>query len=213
MRHLKTLALAAVAAGALMALVGAGTASASILCSTTVETCQEAQKLQFNTILDFSLSPGTSALLKETAVEGGATLDTCKSSTKKGIITSVGSSTETVTGEFTEVTWGTCTFPTSTTLKGKFEVHKIAGTSNGTVTADGETRVTINTIFFGSCVYSVPSGGSIGDLTEGNPAILHTNAVAHKTTGSEAVCPTTAITTATYVLTSPAGTTVSVGSG
>lgn len=206
MKYVKKLALAAVAAGALMAFVGAGTASATTLCSTTVSACPEAQRVTGSLV--FSLSSGTSALLKETGEEG-STLDTCKSSNVKGNITSAGSSTTTTTGELTELSWGSCTFPTSTTLLGKLEIHKIAGTSNGTLTSDSETRVTINTVLFGSCVYTVPPEKSIGDLTEGNPAVFHANAVAKKTTGAAGVCPETSVWTATYTLTTPA-TTVSV---
>ena len=210
MKYIKMLALAAVAVGALMAFIGAGTASATELCSTTTAAgvaCPAGQKVTGP--LFFSLTG--SALLKETsAPEGnGETLETCKSSNLKANITNSGSSTATVTGEITEFTWGGCTFPTTTTLKGKVEIHKIAGTSNGTVTADTETRFTTNSFFFGSCVYTVPVEKSMGDLTEGNPAILHINAVVHKTTSSEFACPTTAIWTATYTLTEPK-TTVSV---
>ena len=210
MKYIKMLALAAVATGALMAFIGAGTASATELCSTTTAAgvaCPAGQKVTGN--LFFSLTG--SALLKETsAPEGnGETLDTCKTGNVKGNITNGGSATTTVTGEITELTWGSCTFPTTTTLKGKLEVHKIAGTSNGTLTADTESRVTIQTFFFGSCVYTIPPGKSIGDLTEGNPAVFHANAVAHKATGSEFACPTTSVWTATYTLTEPK-TTVSV---
>ena len=214
MEHLKISVLVVVATGALMALAGAATASATVLCSTTADPCQAGQKWPAKTILDFSLTSGTSLEMKETGEpEGsGEVLKTCKSSRFKSEISSSGSSTATVTGPVTELTWGACTFPTSTVLKGKLELHKIAGTSNGTVTADGETRWTTNTFFFGSCIYTVASEKSMGDLTEGNPALFHINTVAQKTTGSEFTCPATAVWTATYTLTSPAGTTLSVSS-
>jgi hypothetical protein len=70
--------------------------------------------------------------------------------------------------------------------------------------------VTINTFFFGSCVYTVPSGASLGDLTEGKPAIFHANAIAHKVAGSCSLGPETAIWTGTYNLTEPKETTLSV---
>jgi len=202
MKYVKMLALAAVAAGALMAFIGAGTASATELCSTTLApgACPAAQKV--TGALVFSLSEGTSALLKETGAEGG-TLDTCKTSEVGGEITNSGSSTTTVTGSINKLTWGSCTFPTTTTVTGGLECHKITGTSNCTLTADGVTKVTINTVFFGTCVYTVESGESIGDLTEGNPAVFHANAVAKKQEGSNLACPETSVWTATYTLTSP----------
>jgi len=216
MKYLKMFALAAVAAGALMAFIGAGTASATELCSTTTAAgvaCPAGQKWGAGTIIDFSLTSGTSAELKETsAPEGeGKSLDTCTGSetTVKGELTNAGSATETATGKITELKWKTCTFPTSTTQLGRLEIHRIAGTSNGTVTSDEETKVTINTVFFGSCVYTVESGHSIGDITEGNPAVFHANAVAHQVSNNP-VCPTTSVWTATYTLTSPSGTTLSI---
>ncbi len=207
MKYVKMLALAAVAAGALMAFIGAGTASASVLCSTTTEAgkCPEAQIWPNKTVIDFSLTPETSALLKETGAEG-KTLDTCKVSTVKGELTNAA----VATGKITELTWGTCTFPTKTVLNGGLQVDRIAGTSNGTVTSDGITEVTINTILFGSCIYTVESGKSIGTLTEGKPAVFTANASAIKTAGAAAACPETSVWTASYTLTSPTNTTLSV---
>jgi hypothetical protein len=208
MKYVKMLALAAVAAGALMAFVGAGTASASTLCSTTADPCPTAQKWG-KIPIKFSLTKETSALLKETGAEGG-TLDTCKSSEVEGEITNTGTATESVTGPITKLSWGSCTFPTTTTVLGKLSIDKIAGTSNGTLTSDGPTKVTINTVFFGTCVYTVESGKSIGDVTEGNPAVFHANAVAKKQEGSNFACPETSVWTATYTLTAPTNTTLSV---
>jgi len=209
MKYVKMLALAAVAAGALMAFIGAGTASATELCSTTTAAgvaCPAGQKI--SGVVSFSLVAGGSAELKETDPETGV-LDTCTTSEVEGEITNSGSSTTTVTGKLTKLHWTNCKFPTSTTELGKLEIHKIAGTSNGTLTADTTTKVTINTIFFGTCVYTITPGKSIGDLTEGNPAIFHANAVAEKQEGSAFACPETALWTATYQMTKPA-TTVSV---
>ncbi len=100
--------------------------------------------------------------------------------------------------------------PTKTVLKGGLKVAKIAGMSTGADLADGITEVTINTILFGSCIYTVQTGKSMGDLTEGKPATFHINAVVHKTEGSAASCPITGIFTATYTLTEPKETTLSV---
>jgi hypothetical protein len=216
MKYLKMLTLAAVAASALMAFIGAGTASATVLCSTTTGDlpCPTAQKIG-NIPLLFSLEG--SALLKETGAEGKV-LDTCKGSEVGGEITNTGSATSTVSGKNTKLTWTSCTFPTATTELGKLEIHRIAGTSNGTLTA-GEggaspPKVTINTILFGSCIYAVEAGKSIGDLTEGKtgsatPPIFHANAVA-KRQGVNPACPETSVWTATYVMTEPKETTVSV---
>jgi hypothetical protein len=207
MRYLKALGAAIVAAAALMAIAGAGSASATVLCSTTVDPCPAGQKWPANTTLDWSLVPGTTAVQTAT---GGETLDTCTGSTIKWIITNAGSATETVTGTDEETTFSGCSFTTTTNKLGKFEIHKIAGTSNGTVTVDEITETTINTVFFGSCVYGATKGTSLGDITEGKPAILHINAVTERLSGSNLACPETDKWTATYTLTSPKETTLSV---
>jgi hypothetical protein len=217
MKYAKMLALAAVAAGALMAFIGAGTASASVICSTTADPCPAGQAWPNGTTIEFSLKSGTSANLVDTS---GNTLDTCTSSTVEGDITNAGSSTATVTGTITSLTWGSagtaCTFTTNTLRAACLEVHKIAGTSNGTVTSDscdgGISEVTINTGLFGSCIYGIPAGKSIGDIAEGSGtgATFTANAVAEKLSGSNFACPTTSKWTATYVLTKPTNTTLSV---
>jgi len=206
MKYAKMLALAAVAAGALMAFIGAGTASATVLCSTTAEPCPAGQNWAAGTTLDFSIPSGSSAKL--TTTEGEA-IDTCTTSTVKGKITNAGSATETVAGSVEELTWGSCTFPTNTITKGSLEVHKIAGTSDGTVTAGGTFEVTVNTIFFGSCIFKVEKGVDLGKLLEGKPATFEANAVATKVVGG-GVCPESALWSAKYTLTSPTNTTLSV---
>lgn len=207
MRYLKMLGLAA-ATAALMAIAGASSASATVLCSTTIDPCPSAQKWP-NIAFDFSVPAGGSLTVTSTESEA---LDTCQTSTIKGKITNAGSATATVTGPVEETTFGSCTFPTTVLERGNLEIHKIAGTSNGTITADGTFRWTINTVFFGSCIFGFTSGKSIGDITEGNPAILHINAVVEKFSGSNFSCPETQKMTGTYTLTSPASTTLSVSS-
>ena len=200
MKYAKMLALAAVAAGALMAFVGAGSASAAVICSTTADPCPSTQRWPIGTQIDFSLTTGSTANLVDTK---GNSLDTCKSSTVKGNLTALD------TGPVTELTGGTCTFPTTTKTLSNLKVEKIVGTSNGTVVADGTFEVTINSPIIGDCLYGVTSGVSLGDLTEGNPPIFHANALAEEF-GNKVSCPDDAIWTATYTLTSPSGTTGSV---
>jgi hypothetical protein len=218
MKYLKALGLAALSAVVLAAILGAGTASATKLCSTTVDPCPAGQHWPAGTEIDFSLVPGSSSLETDTA---GNKIQTCTKSTIKGKTTTTGSSTETVKGNITSLSWEGCEFPTTTNILGGLEIHKIAGTSNGTLTSAKHsetgriTEVTINTIFFGSCIYGIANGVSIGDLTEGkgSTAILHVNTVTYKFTGSNFACPETLKWTATYQLTSPSETTLAVTAG
>jgi hypothetical protein len=61
MKYLKILGLAAVAAAAVMSIAGAGSASATVLCSTTADPCPAGQKWP-TLVVDFTISPGFSVL-------------------------------------------------------------------------------------------------------------------------------------------------------
>ena len=200
MKHLKTLGLAAVAAMALMAFA-ASSASATALYSGET-------KLGVPSTIDFSIPSGSSAKLVDTT---GEELDKCSTSTVKGTLSSngptvTGSINDEVNGEgktvVTGLTWTNCTFPTKTLTPGKLEVVSTGGT-NGEVKADATIEVTINTVFFGSCIYGVTSGTSVGTLA-GSPAAFTANAVAEKFSGSNLACPATSKWTGAYSATEPA---------
>jgi hypothetical protein len=190
MKYIKILSLAAVAAMALMAFV-ASSASATALYN-------EATKMTTPSTLDFSIPSGGSAVLVDT---NGNALDTCSGSTVKGTLESNG---PTVTGTNTELTWTGCTWPTKTLAPGKLTVEQIGSTTNGTVKSHAQIEVTINTGFFGSCVYGVASGTSIGTLTTASSgaATFHANAVATRF-GSNFACPSTSKWTGSYTSTEP----------
>src|SRR5690242_744555 len=88
MKHLAKLGLAAVAAAALMAFLGAGTASATVLCKNNLntETCSE--KYPVGTVGVASL---TGSGVMETL--SGTVVNTCTSSTAKETLQNEGSST------------------------------------------------------------------------------------------------------------------------
>jgi hypothetical protein len=207
MRYLKILGLAAIAATALMAFANAGTASATVLCSTTTSPCPAGQKSPAGTRFEFSLASGVSL----TWTNGSEVLETCNGSTIRTEITNGGSGTTTVTSENQALTFSGCTFPSGTTKLGGLEIHTIAGTSNGTVTATGEIGWTFNSIFFGTCFYGWKNGGEVGEITEGKPAVLHLNSQIVKLSGSSIACPENGELRGTYTLTEPSSTTLSVG--
>lgn len=207
MKHAKIIGLVAVAAAALMAFVGAGTASAatSTLCSEAKSPCPEGQRWPLGTVIDFSLKPGTSANLVTTNNEP---LDTCTESTVKGILETDSTKGTLAGGKVTELTWGNCTFPTKTLFTGGLQVEGLAG-GNGTVKSTGKFEVEIKTVIFGTCNYGVTEGTDLGELKEGKPATFVANAVAKKLGGSF-LCPETSKWSAEYVLTEPANTTLYV---
>jgi hypothetical protein len=195
MNQVKKLLVAAVAATALLALVGTGTAAATAV-------YKGATKMGVGEKIDFSLKKETSGNFTETS---GGTLDTCTGTTIKLSISQAGSSTTTTTGNVTELINTGCTFPTTAVILGKGEIHHISGTTNGILTADAEIGVTINTVFFGTCIYGVTAGTTLGTLTGGTPATFHANSVMKKLSGSAFACPETGKWTGTYVSTEPAG--------
>ena len=207
MKYLKMAGVVLLAAAALMAVVATGSASATVYCSTTADPCPSAQR--WFSLFNFRMPADGTVVVRDT--EGGE-LDKCAESAVKGTITNAGSSTATTTSSVEELTWGSCSFPTKTLAAGNLETHKIVGTSNGTITLDGATEVTINTIFFGSCIYGGEAGADYGTTTEGNPPTFHAKAVTKKKSGSNFACPETSVWTGTYTLTSPSGTTLSVSS-
>ena len=215
MKYLKMLGLAAVAAAALMAFVGVGSASAKegVLCSTTSNPCNS--KWPAGTVFDYSLKSGTSAELINLA--NGEILDTCTGTgtTVKGELTANPDATGTATGKNTEVKWEKCTFTTTTLAPGALKVERITGTSNGTVLSDAEARITFNHFLFGHCIYRWTSGAHLGTLTEGKGTSSEfrvESAPAEKLEGSNFACPGKAVLTANYVLTTPSSTTLSVSS-
>ena len=185
MKYVKILSLAAVAAMALMAFAASSASATTLIGGSPEET------LGKGAIIDFSATKN--AVLVDTA---GEELDKCASSTVKGELETG------TTGKITELTWGSCTFPTKTLTLGKLEVVSTGGT-NGEVKADAPIEVTINTVFFGSCIYGVTGGTKVGTVA-GTPATFTANAVAEKFSGSNFACPETSKWTGAYAATSPA---------
>jgi len=207
MKHVKLFVLAVLAGTLLMALIGAGTATgAPNFCVVQESPCKEANRWAVGTTLDFSLKSGTNAKLASTA---GETLEECTGSTLKGKI----EKSEPVTASIESLTWGGCNFPTTTTELGKLKVANSLTAHNGIARADGESRITINGGFFGSCLYGFTSGIDLGELKEGKPATLVMNAVGNKLSGSATACPEAAKWTAEYTLTEPSEKTLSVEEG
>jgi hypothetical protein len=198
MKYLKMLGLAAVAASALMAFVGAGTAMAEngVVCSTNTNPCNS--KWAVGTVLDWTLKPGTSARLTDTA---GNTLDTCTFSTVKGRLSENPNGSGTATGVNEAIHWTGCTVTTDTDKLGKLKIKGIPGTINGTLYADDEIMVTIS-IFGTTCGYGLESGGHIGTVFGGEAPTFTASAVAKRLFGNF-LCPETTRWNAEYVMTEP----------
>jgi hypothetical protein len=169
MKYLKMLGLAVVAAAALSAFLGAGTASATEACSTATSPCSGTM---------YGVGQEVHGVLSSaTAVLEGSLNVICKKSTFKGSGENTGSSTETVKISGEELTFGECSVPgvcatatVTTNIQPTLEVHTEGTThENGVATAKG---FTVTVVCGGiSCHYSgtVETGLTIKG---GNPAHL-----------------------------------------
>jgi hypothetical protein len=202
MKYVKMLGLAAVAAAALMAVVGASTASATILCKT----------------------PGTGVFTGTTCASGWAygagqeihavnvgnvTLDakfkniTCTSSTVKGT-TSTEEGTP-LTGPEGTLTFGGCNCTVTVLHAGTLTIEWITGSHNGTLVSDGNETTTICTVLGlpVHCTY-VTSNTHVGTLTGGtDPTFVASAHIPVDEANSDGVCPEESTWTATYTVTTP----------
>ena|ERR1700746_1927925 len=173
MKSVKTLGLATVAFAAVAMCLGAGPASATVLCKSNKDTntCGAANQIGKGSSIMGTLATGTE-LIVETS-PGGTLVDTCTASTLKGSIASAGSATTTVTLPVAkaDLTFPTCSVKTDSIAGGELEIHWIPGTDNGTVTIK---EFEIGIVFLGeNCVYGFPKNFTdLGDLKGGNPAKL-----------------------------------------
>jgi hypothetical protein len=134
MKYLKMLGLAAIAAAALTALVGVGSASAVTLCENQEATGCTSHVNSGGTI-DFSAEDSV-----RLAGPFGITIDTCTESTVKGTTSVTGADdASAVTGNVTVLTFGKCTHPTTARALGTLSVTQNGTTGNGSVSSNGAT--------------------------------------------------------------------------
>jgi hypothetical protein len=194
MKYLKILGLAAVAAAALMAFVGAGTASAeTTLCKTTTTPCPSTGNYPVGTVIK-----GTSSNSK---LVSAFLTDACTSSTVEGTLERA----TTPAGKITNLSWSGCTYPTTTATKGELIIHHDpnpeTGTHNGQLTAIG---VVVKIEGPATCYYG-------GEVKEGltlkageKPQLIAeatVNLVSNETHKSSAFCSSTGKWTGTYAVT------------
>jgi hypothetical protein len=182
MKYVKMLGVAAVAAAALMAFAGAGTASASVLCKT-------APNAKGNCPVGWGYSGEIHAVSTEKPVLTGEPVNVvCNESTLKGNA-SEGTKVagETPKGPVEVLTFtGECNCEVVVVNPGSLEIHAIGDTGNGTLTSNGAT-VTINCkTIFGTihCAY-VTNNKDLGELKGGaTPSITVTTEVEREETSS-----------------------------
>lgn len=202
MKHLKLLGLSVMAASLLMALPGAGTASATVICKNNLNTehCSEPY---------LAGAEGTASLEGTATFQAGSFSTECSESVVKSTLKEAGSSTTAVKSGISTITWGGCSSTTDTLNGGSAELQWIPGTDNGTLTTF-DTEVTV--LHTGvDCIYGASSGGTVvGTTVGGNPGSLVVETSFPKK-GGGGLCPSTGIFRAKYVATSPTNAWVSAG--
>jgi len=201
MKYVKLLGLAAVAAAALMAFVGAGTASATVLCKTNTIPCG-ATGWTYGAGTEIHATQEETGILEDT---NNNELVTCTESTLLATTLNHGSASETVRAAVTKLTFGGCTATVKVVTLGELEIHHIEGSgTDGTLTAKN-SKVTVS-IFGVSCTYGAGNGIDLGTLTHStsdtSKATVDINAVVAKVEGGF-LCPATARWTAHYIITEP----------
>lgn len=186
MKLMKMLGIAAVAVAGLTALLGAGSASGSVLCTEpNKQVCPTAKVYDKKTHgkLTFSERNQKSSIWETTA---GTTLDTCTESTWGGSTESVGGEGVPVSVTVEELTWGGCTTSATTVAKGELLIEDVKETDNGTVQVKG-TEVTVSVSGI-SCVFGSASAIDVGTLVGGSEATIAINGVLPKKSGG-VLCP------------------------
>lgn len=166
MKRLKTLGLAAVAALALTALLGAGAASATVLCNNATKPCS--LKYPLGTKIHMVLKSGTT--FTKTTDDRTKVIDHCRSPTFQLSTSNVGGAAETVSAETKAVYYSECTYPNTVLALGAVEFHYDEKTGNTLVTGKS-TTITERISTFGGlivhhCWYGYGAGTTIGTLTQ-----------------------------------------------
>lgn len=206
MKHVKMLGLAAVAAMALMAVVGAGTASATELCSTNTSPCTGTM-YPSGTKIESKLKAGATALLTN-----NITNVTCKKSTVTGSTTSTGSSTETVLGTISALTFTECTnsfgencTASAINLPYKGEIHTTEAASNGngklTVSSSGKGNPGATVVCGALINCTFTTALATLHVAGGNPAVATASKISLLRSGG--FCPKEAFWDAEYEVTTP----------
>ena len=200
MKYMKMLGLAAIAAAALMAFVGAGTASATTL------TAPHGTLVPVGTVI-------TAEAESKVVLDPPFGTIECSKSHVEGKVTDAGSATTTVKGSISTLSFSECNATVHVLKTGTLEIHtdpeNQPANGNGTLTSSG-TEVTVE--FFGThCIFAT-SNTDIGTVTGYTNAVtvskehatFDISAIIPRTAGrSGAFCGSTAAWTGAYTITTP----------
>jgi hypothetical protein len=198
MKHMKMLGLCLVAAMALMALVGAGTASATKLCKENKTPCPAGSTITSGTAIKGQLVAGTEAVFTTSLLTVK-----CPESTIEGKTTNAGGGAGVnVKGEITAVSWKNCksgSTACTTTALGLPWLSEVSGSAgSGTMTV---SKVAGKFTCSVTCEYEAASAAT--SVTGGSPANVKASSVSFKKIGGSFLCPSTATWSSEYEITTP----------
>lgn len=198
MKTLKLLFLGGAASAAILALLGASAASATVLCKTNTTPCGAANHYSEGTTIHMGLVPKTKSVFETT----GGFQNACSGSTIETKTQNTGGLNAAITAAVAvaDITFTNCTATTQVIEGGTLEIHHISGSSNGSITAIG-FKIKMNFVGM-NCYYGGGTGATIGTLV-GATNIITVNGKLSEVTES-AVCPPHILWTATYELSLPA---------
>jgi hypothetical protein len=218
-KHLKVLGLTAVAAFALMALVGASSASASgKICSTagTGEACGGSHGKLYTGQIHAVLGNTTGTAEKHVVLTSGFIQVTCTESTLQGEVTAPGVGTGFITaltfGGCTASSGGACTANSSASAANKWHFTAVKsgkGDGNGTLVVKTVTGTFTCTVFGSpvTCRYSSAEAGGKGEIdlfgSDTTPIAEATGVPLAKEEVSSGFCSATATWEGVYHVTTP----------
>jgi hypothetical protein len=201
MRNVKMLGLAAVAAMALVAVLGAGSSSATVLCSEYKTPCPKGKALPAGTVVEMSLKKSS------VSISGNGVNVTCTTSTLNGKTTNEGSEKEAVKGNVEALTYGNCTGATIKVLKtGTFEAQYISPESTNNTRAQLISigaEVTVDEMGI-SCDYGTAGGKAMGILASDEtvgPEFTEEVTISKEEGGF--LCPMSVVVKGIYTITGP----------
>jgi hypothetical protein len=191
MKFSKMVGLTAAAAVALIAIVGVGSASATVLCKENITECGKAGKIYAaNTQFKSTLETGTEAVFDFTLWTVR-----CSASTMNGEAANPGP-VEKVVVKLVTLTFTNCGCAVTTLKPGSFNVEWTPTTMDGGMnTANRELDFSC----MGHCVYG---DGKMGTITGGAMSTIDVSGTMKKISG-EAICPSSATWEADYTVTAP----------
>jgi hypothetical protein len=160
MNHLRKRSLSVALLLSIMALTGAGTASATELYKYTAPSPNDT--LGVGTELLLSMKPGTSMILQDTW-STPFTLATCAGGELQGKTTSAGGESSHPSGPFSAVKFTNCTHTMDIEANGEFKLEHIAGTTDATVLVNGLKIKHYDTYWGLNCTRTI--NGAFGTLT------------------------------------------------